>query len=54
LVAVGAPIPTTQHDNPPREMVESIHAQFCTALSDLFDAHKHKYGIDKNVKLEYY
>lgn len=55
---VGAPIPVTKVD--PREAgpeafnaaVDALHAQYCEALQQLFDAHKEKYAPNRQSELQ--
>jgi hypothetical protein len=32
--------------------VDALHAQYCTALQELFDAHKEQYAPDRKGELE--
>ncbi|KAI1724074.1 diacylglycerol acyltransferase domain-containing protein [Ditylenchus destructor] len=48
---VGAPISVKQCSDPSSEQIDAIHAQYCQALSDLFDEHKTRYGICADAKL---
>ncbi|MFH4977415.1 hypothetical protein AB6A40_004124 [Gnathostoma spinigerum] len=51
---VGAPIPVQKMENPTREQIEELHSRYCTALEELFDSHKTKYGISSETKLNIY
>ncbi|CAI5452740.1 unnamed protein product [Caenorhabditis angaria] len=50
-VVVGAPLKVEKTENPTNDVIDKLHQEYMNALSDLFDAHKSKYGVDKNVKL---
>lgn len=50
---VGSPIELEKDPNPSQEVVDKYHALYMEQLSDLFDEHKEKYGVDKNVKLTF-
>ncbi|EDO41259.1 predicted protein [Nematostella vectensis] len=49
---VGAPITVERNPQPSWEQVCELHKQYVTALCELFDKHKIKYGIEKDVHLE--
>ena len=49
---VGAPIPVERCERPTREQIDALHAEYCRRLEELFDAHKMKYGIPPEQKLE--
>ncbi|KAI1699608.1 diacylglycerol acyltransferase domain-containing protein [Ditylenchus destructor] len=48
---VGAPIPVKCNPNPSEEECDELHAEYCRRLVALFDEHKTKYGIDKDIQL---
>ena len=50
---MGKPIDVEQCDNPDKDMVDSIHQRYMDDLSQLFDDHKTKYGIDKDKELNF-
>jgi len=44
LYAVGKPLRLLHVENPTPAQIEAAHAEFCRALSDLFDRYKFYYG----------
>ena len=44
LYAVGKPLQVLHKDKPTAAEIDEAHAQFCEALSSLFDRYKHYYG----------
>lgn len=46
VVAVGQPIHVAAVEEPTREQVEALHAQYVAALRSLFDRHKGRMGAD--------
>jgi len=50
---VGKPIDVEQSDNPEQEVVDKIHQRYMDELSQMFDDHKEKYGVDKDKKLNF-
>uniref|UniRef100_A0A3P8V8S3 Acyltransferase n=1 Tax=Cynoglossus semilaevis TaxID=244447 RepID=A0A3P8V8S3_CYNSE len=48
---VGKPIPVSQICSPSNEDIDRLHAVYLQSLSDLFEQHKHDYGItvDKHL-----
>ena len=48
---VGEPIHVTKVDNPTPEQVDQLHTRYITALSDLFEKHKHLRGIPEHKHL---
>ncbi|KAK9918066.1 hypothetical protein WJX75_000903 [Coccomyxa subellipsoidea] len=38
---VGTPVTVVQQDDPSQEEVDAVHARFVTAITELFDTHKH-------------
>ncbi|GMR59933.1 hypothetical protein PMAYCL1PPCAC_30128, partial [Pristionchus mayeri] len=49
---LGAPIPVEKTENPSQEQIDSLHEQYIQKLTELFDAHKTKYGVPEDKKLE--
>ena len=52
-VSVGAPICMEKNEAPEEELVNEYHQKYLAGLSQLFDEHKEKYGIDKDKTLEF-
>lgn len=50
---VGAPIDVEQVENPTQEQIDELHRNYCTALNDLFETHKLKYGCKESDHLEF-
>lgn len=50
---VGKPIYVEKMEAPSDKQINELHRKYIKALSDLFDAHKHKYGIGSKIKLEF-
>ncbi|KAE8604390.1 hypothetical protein XENTR_v10014696 [Xenopus tropicalis] len=48
---VGRPIPVKQTLHPTQEEIESLHQQYLSALRDLFEEHKERYGIPEHESL---
>lgn len=48
---VGAPIPVEKVENPTKEQIDELHTIYCQKLTELFDEHKEKYGVEKDVPL---
>ncbi|CAB3405070.1 unnamed protein product [Caenorhabditis bovis] len=48
---VGAPIPVEKVENPTREQIDELHQLYIQKLTELFNEHKTKYGVDKDVEL---
>lgn len=51
-VVVGKPLVFPEVKNPSGKEVDAYHAQFMTALSDVFERNKLKYGVTKETHLE--
>ncbi|VDK59557.1 unnamed protein product [Anisakis simplex] len=51
---VGTPIAVEKKLNPTQEDVDRLHEVYREELRKLFDEHKQKFGIDKNVQLNFY
>ncbi|CAD5232311.1 unnamed protein product [Bursaphelenchus xylophilus] len=51
---VGTPIPVERTPNPTREQVDELHRLYKSKLSELFEAHKSKYGVSEDSHLEFY
>ena len=50
---VGAPIPVPKIEKPPMEVVDEYHQRYMDALSQLFNEHKTKYGVDEKKYLNF-
>lgn len=50
---VGAPIDVPHIVSPSQEDVNLYHGKYTEALSNMFDAHKTKYGVDENISLTF-
>ncbi|KAF6030964.1 MOGAT1 [Bugula neritina] len=48
---VGPPIEVNQNDTPTSEEINDLHTIYVAALIDLFETHKHKYGVAKGTHL---
>lgn len=48
---VGAPIEVKCITAPTKGQIEAIHHRYCASLCELFEKHKQKYGIPKDVHL---
>ncbi|XP_063298524.1 2-acylglycerol O-acyltransferase 1 isoform X1 [Pelobates fuscus] len=48
---VGRPIPVTQVSNPTEEDIEALHKRYLSALQELFEENKEKYGIPEHKSL---
>ena len=44
-IAVGAPIPVKQNPQPSLEEINHLHSVYIENLHQLFEGHKHKYGV---------
>ena len=53
VIAVGAPIEVPKVETPSRQLVDEYHQKYMDGLSQLFDAHKTKYGVDANMHLNF-
>ena len=50
---IGAPIRVERCSLPPSsEQVDALHEEYCRQLIALFEAHKEKYGVPKEKRLE--
>lgn len=52
--AVGRPIPVERCLEPSKQRIDELHAQYCQALKELFEAHKGAFGIAEHVHLNLY
>ncbi|XP_008302175.1 2-acylglycerol O-acyltransferase 1 isoform X2 [Stegastes partitus] len=50
---VGKPIPVTQTPSPSRDDIESLHKVYLQSLTELFEQHKHTYGLDEHQHLTF-
>ncbi|CAI5442072.1 unnamed protein product [Caenorhabditis angaria] len=48
---VGAPIEVAKVENPTKQEIDELHEKYLEKLVELFDAHKEKYGVDKDTRL---
>ena len=53
VTVIGAPIRVPRMEKPTHEQVDQLHAEYCRRLSELFDAHKTKFGIHAEKHLEF-
>ncbi|CAJ0588080.1 unnamed protein product [Cylicocyclus nassatus] len=51
---MGAPIRVDRLENPSEEDIDKLHAKYCKALTELFEAHKSLHNIPKDVHLTIY
>lgn len=52
VMVVGEPINVKKAvSNPSNEQVQRLHKKYIQGLVKVFEANKHRYGIDKSVKL---
>jgi 2-acylglycerol O-acyltransferase 2 len=49
---VGSPIEVPHIKSPSKAQVEVLHHRYCSALSELFEKHKLKHGVPKDVHLQ--
>lgn len=52
-ITVGKPIEVEQCDEPDIETMNRVHQQYMEELSQLFDEHKTKYGVNREMKLNF-
>ncbi|XP_026224972.1 2-acylglycerol O-acyltransferase 2-A-like [Anabas testudineus] len=50
---VGKPIPVVQTPSPSSEDINSLHQLYLQSLTDLFEQHKHTYGLREDQHLTY-
>ncbi|XP_045920579.1 2-acylglycerol O-acyltransferase 1 isoform X3 [Micropterus dolomieu] len=50
---VGKPIPVVQTPSPSSEDIECLHKVYLESLSELFEQHKHIYGLDEHQHLTF-
>ncbi|PIC41535.1 hypothetical protein B9Z55_008920 [Caenorhabditis nigoni] len=48
---IGAPITVEKTENPTNEQIEKLHEKYVEKLVELFEGHKQRFGVSKNVKL---
>lgn len=48
---IGAPILVKKVENPTKEQIDELHRKYVDKLTELFEEHKEKYGIGKDVKI---
>ncbi|XP_061816410.1 2-acylglycerol O-acyltransferase 2-A isoform X1 [Nerophis lumbriciformis] len=53
LTVVGTPICVAHSPNPSSEDIESLHKVYLERLSELFEGHKHKYGVQEDQHLTF-
>ncbi|VDD96692.1 unnamed protein product [Enterobius vermicularis] len=51
---IGRPIPVERCLEPSKQRIDELHAQYCQALKELFEAHKGAFGIAEHVHLNLY
>jgi 2-acylglycerol O-acyltransferase 2 len=52
ITTVGAPIRVTECATPTQEQIDDIHSQYVAGLKQIFDDHKHNYGLDDDAVLK--
>ncbi|XP_041841892.1 2-acylglycerol O-acyltransferase 1 [Melanotaenia boesemani] len=50
---VGKPIPVSQTPSPSSEDIEALHRVYLQSLTELFEHHKHTYGLDEGHHLTF-
>ncbi|PIC41537.1 hypothetical protein B9Z55_008921 [Caenorhabditis nigoni] len=48
---IGAPITVEKVENPTKEQIDELHSIYCQKLTELFEEHKGRFGVEKDVKL---
>ncbi|GMR62478.1 hypothetical protein PMAYCL1PPCAC_32673, partial [Pristionchus mayeri] len=51
---IGAPIRVSRNEQPSEAEVDALHDEYCAALSDLFDKHKHRHGIPEDAHITFF
>ncbi|XP_078101015.1 2-acylglycerol O-acyltransferase 1 [Sander vitreus] len=50
---VGSPVPVVQTPSPSNEDIESLHQVYLQSLTELFETHKHRYGLEEHQHLTF-
>lgn len=50
---MGQPVDVQQESNPPDELIEKVHAQYCAALRALYDRHKDTFDKDRLQEMRF-
>jgi hypothetical protein len=51
VTVVGAPIHFEKKENPTQDEIDEAHGKYISKVVELFEAHKHKYGIPEDAHL---
>lgn len=52
-LSVGKPISVVQTPSPTSEDIENLHQTYLQSLTELFEEHKHKYGLQEHQHLTF-
>lgn len=50
---MGTPIAVVQSPSPTSEDIERLHQTYLQSLTELFEQHKHRYGLDEQQHLTF-
>ncbi|XP_034721933.1 2-acylglycerol O-acyltransferase 1-like [Etheostoma cragini] len=50
---VGSPVPVVQTPSPSNEDIERLHEVYLQSLTELFETHKHRYGLQEHQHLSF-
>uniref|UniRef100_A0A1I8BX40 Acyltransferase n=1 Tax=Meloidogyne hapla TaxID=6305 RepID=A0A1I8BX40_MELHA len=54
ITVVGAPIPIKKNENPSDDLVDSVHAEYCLRLREMFNQYKTQLGgLPKDAELQF-
>lgn len=53
LSSVGKPISVVQTPSPTSEDIEKLHQMYLQSLTELFEEHKHNYGLQEHQHLTF-
>lgn len=53
LFSVGKPVAVVQTPSPTSEDIEKLHQIYLQSLTELFEEHKHKYGLQEHQHLTF-
>lgn len=53
VLLVGKPISVVQTPSPSSEDIHSLHQIYLQSLTELFEQHKHKYGLEEHQHLTF-